>query len=84
VVSNLNGPVTLTGAAAIRKRYREIFARYPRNNSKLLNRISLGDVVIDHERVEREDDGTSFEIVAIYTVRNDRIARVDFVKQDRQ
>jgi uncharacterized protein (TIGR02246 family) len=83
VVSNLNGPVTLTGAAAIRERYDEIFAGHPHNRSILLNRIALGDVVIDHEHVERGHRGSSFEIVAIYTVQGDRIARVDYVKQDR-
>ncbi len=82
VVSKLNGPVTLTGAAAMRERYAKIFASHPRNSSKLLNRIALGDVVIDHERIERAPDGPSFEIVTIYTVQDNRIARVDFVKQD--
>src|SRR6185503_8556527 len=82
VVSDLNGPVTLAGAAAIRERYAEIFASHPRNRSILLNRIALGDVVIDHEHVERAHGGPSFEIVAIYTVQGDLIARVDFVKQD--
>ncbi|HET9716324.1 MAG TPA: nuclear transport factor 2 family protein [Pseudolabrys sp.] len=81
VVSNLNGLVTLSGAAAIRERYAEIFASHPHNRSKLLNRIALGDVVIDHEHVERAPGGSSFQGVAIYTVQGDRISRVDFIKQ---
>jgi hypothetical protein len=42
--------------------------------------MSLGDVVIDHEDVVRGPSGPRLEAIAIYTVKNGQIARVDFVK----
>jgi uncharacterized protein (TIGR02246 family) len=82
IVSNLNGSTVLSGATAIRERYMEIFSGNPENKTTLLNRIALGNIVIDHERVDRKQGETAFQIVAIYTVHDDRIARVDFVKQE--
>ena len=46
----------------------------------LVNRIVIGNTVIDHERVFRSPDATPFEVAAIYTIRGGKIARVDFVK----
>jgi hypothetical protein len=82
VISNLNGQTVLHGAPAIRERYAEIFSSHPENKTTLLHRIALGDVVIDHEVIQRGPDREPFQIVAIYTIRDDRIARVDFVKQE--
>src|SRR5262249_23627611 len=81
-VAELNGQTTLTGAEALQHRYTELFSDHPENRATLLNRIVLGGVVVDHKQVDRGPDKPSFQVVAIYTVRNSRIARVDFVKQD--
>ncbi|HRO02583.1 MAG TPA: SgcJ/EcaC family oxidoreductase [Terricaulis sp.] len=80
VICDLNGDVTQNGRADIRARYSAMFAQYPQNNARLVNRMSLGDVVIDHEDVSRGPDGPRLEAIAIYTVKNGLIARVDFVK----
>jgi uncharacterized protein (TIGR02246 family) len=80
VIADLNGAMSSSGRAAIRERYAKTFASFPQNRAKLLNRIALGNVVIDHEDVERSPGGERFQVAAIYTFRGDRIARVDFVK----
>lgn len=80
VIADLNGPVTQNGAAEIRARYAAMFAKFPQNKAELLHRIAHGNVVIDHERVVRAPGGEAFEAVAIYTVRDGLIARVDFAK----
>jgi hypothetical protein len=81
VVANVGGETTGTGLEAYRARYKDAFAKFPNNKAKLLNRIVLGTVVIDHESVDRGDGTTPvFEVAAIYTFRGDRIARVDFAK----
>ena len=81
VVANVGGEVTGQGIDAYRARYRDAFAKFPANKAELLNRIVLGDTVIDHERVDRGDGTTApFEVAAIYTFKGDRIARVDFAK----
>lgn len=81
VVANVGGEATGQGIEAYRARYKDAFAKFPRNKAELLNRIVLGDTVIDHERVDRGDGTTPvFEVAAIYTFRGDKIARVDFAK----
>ena len=57
-----------------------MFSDFPENRVELLNRIVLGDTVIDHEKVIRRAGGETFEVAAIYTVAGGKIARVDFVK----
>jgi hypothetical protein len=80
VVADLNGAVSLTGLEAYRARYAKVFADFPQNKVDLLNRIVLGNTVIDHEHVSRGPEGPTFEVAAIYTIAGGKIARVDFVK----
>ncbi len=80
VIADLNGAITQSGRGELRARYAAMFAQYPNNRARVVNRIGLGDVVIDHEAVSRGPEGPHFEALAIYTVKNGLIARVDFVK----
>lgn len=79
-ICDLNGAVTQNGRDEIRARYGAMFEQYPQNKANLVNRMTLGDVVIDHEEVVRGADGPRFQAIAIYTVKNGLIARVDFIK----
>ncbi|MBX3511292.1 MAG: nuclear transport factor 2 family protein [Hyphomonadaceae bacterium] len=80
VIADLNGAVTQNGKGEIRARYASMFAQFPENRARLVSRMALGDVVIDHEDVLRGPGGPRLEAIAIYTVKNGLIARVDFVK----
>jgi hypothetical protein len=80
VVADLNGPVTMNGAAEMRERYAAMFARYPHNRAELVQRIVVGETVIDHEDVAREPGGERFRVAAIYSIRSGKIARIDFVR----
>lgn len=80
VVADLNGAENLHGIAAYRERYRGVFAQFPQNRVEILGRFAAGHVVVDHEKVMRSPDGPTFEVLAIYTLRDGKIARVDFVK----
>jgi hypothetical protein len=80
VLGGLNGAVTQQGIEAIRKRHEDLFYEFPKNRAKLANRIDLGTTVIDHEEVERGPGGDKFEVAAIYTIRDGKIARVDFAR----
>lgn len=80
VLATFNGEVTFKGIAAIRKRHEDMFYEFPKNRAKLANRIDLGSTVIDHEQVERGPGGDRFEVAAIYTIRDGKIARVDFAR----
>ncbi|MDB5454028.1 MAG: enzyme family protein [Caulobacteraceae bacterium] len=81
IVADVGGQVTGQGIEAYRTRYQGAFAKFPGNKAQLLNRIVLGQTVIDHERVDRGDGETApFEVAAVYSFRGDKIARVDFAK----
>ena len=80
VLAALNGPVAETGREALRVRYARTFAENPDNRTTLLGRIQLGDIVVDHEDVTRGPGRERFQVLAIYTVKNGEIARVDFAK----
>ncbi len=81
VIADVGGAVSSTTLEALRERYAGAFAKFPGNKATLLNRMVLGNAVVDHERVDRGDGTTPvFEVAAIYTFRGDKIARVDFTK----
>ena len=80
VIAGLNGAVTETSREALRARYAKTFAEFPKNHARLVNRILVGDMVVDHEDVHRGPGMDRFEVIAIYTVKNGLIARVDFAK----
>ena len=75
-------PVTLltTGAAEVRERTAARF-REANLHARLLRRIVMGQIVIDHEEVTRTfPEGTGrIELVAIYEVRDGRIATARFI-----
>ena len=80
VMGAYNGEVATVGLAAIRERHAKLFAEFPQNQAKLVNRIAVGANVIDHERVLRAPGGESFDVAPIYTVADGKIVRVDFVR----
>jgi hypothetical protein len=80
VVSDLNGAVGVQGLEAYRAKYAGVFKQFPENKVELLNRMVCGATVIDHEKVVRSPGGETFEVIAIYTLADGKIARVDFAK----
>jgi len=80
VVADLNGQVTIRGIEAYRAKYTQVFSDFPQNRAELVNRIVVGNTVVDHERVSRTPGAGTFQVIAIYTIADGRIARVDFVK----
>ncbi len=68
-----------SGAAAIRERH---VSRFKETNlfGKLLSRIVVDDLVVDHETVTRSfaDGPGELDVVAIYQVRDGRIANAWF------
>jgi hypothetical protein len=80
VIADFNGAENLHGIADYRARYAGVFAQYPGNHAELIGRLACANVVVDHERVSRVAGGATFDVLAIYTLRDGKIARVDFVK----
>ena len=79
-LAGLNGAVNQAGHNAIRARHLDLFAEFPENRADVVNQIDLGSIVMVHERVERAPGGDNFEVAAIYTLRDGKIARVDFAR----
>ncbi|MDP3855567.1 nuclear transport factor 2 family protein [Phenylobacterium sp.] len=79
-LGDFNGAITANGIDAIRARHVKLFADFPQNKAQLLNRVVVGNTVIDHERVARTPGGDTFDVAAIYTIADAKIVRVDFVK----
>jgi imidazolonepropionase-like amidohydrolase len=78
-VQVFNHPVELVsdGRDALRRDYAELFAAAPNLHTEIVDRITIGEYVIDRERVT--GFGQPFEAVAIYRVRAELIDRVWFV-----
>ena len=72
---------TFTGAAELRTRYGQFFAAAPTVRARIVRRIAQGNYVIDHEEITGMPgaDG-AVRAVAIYEVREGRIASVRFVQ----
>jgi hypothetical protein len=80
VVATPDGEVLRQGLEAYRAFYGQLFADYPDNRAEALYRMVIGNTVIDHERVDRGAGDGPFEVAAIYTVRDGKIARAVFVR----
>ena len=68
-----------TGKDKMRARYAEMFAKTPELHCELVNRIVLGNTVVDQERVQR-GGGKISEVIAIYKIENGKIVKVFFVR----
>jgi 3-hydroxyisobutyrate dehydrogenase len=78
------GLVRFRGAAEIREHHRRRFED-PSLNAVLVSRTVVSDVVVDHEWVTLGARGglRHFEVVAIYTVADGRIATASFRQEER-
>ena len=80
-------PTTLLaqGAAAIRERHAERFDD-PNLHGELLTRIVVGNMVVDHETVQRTfDDGRGeVDVICIYEVEEGKIRRAWFKMGERR
>lgn len=69
-----------TGLAELRSTYGQFFASAPAVRARVVRRIVHGNFVIDHEEVTGMPDGQTLRAVAIYEVRDGRIASVRFIQ----
>ncbi len=70
----------MAGKDALRERYRQRFDATPQLRATILNRMGFDRFVIDQERVTGLADGQALEVVAIYEIKDGRIARVTFLR----
>lgn len=77
-----SGELRMSGMAELRERYGERFESSPDLHSKVLQRVSLGTIVIDDEDIAGFG-GDNVRIVAIYEVTGEKISRMWFIRGDR-
>lgn len=81
IFNHADGKKIVAGAAACRQFYQELFEQSPRLHSQLLNRIVMGNKVIDHERITgRRGNDQPYELVMIYEVSGGKICRATVVR----
>lgn len=78
IYEHITGKVQMQGKEAMRKRYSAFFERAKTLHCQLVNRIVMGNTVIDQERVTGAGD-KPMEAVAVYTIENGKISRVTFI-----
>jgi len=75
------------GKSEMRKRYEKLFAIHPKLKCEIANRIVFGNKVIDLEKLTGFDKSGGFpdnwvmDALVVYTITNDLISEVCFVKQ---
>lgn len=79
-VYNFPGALQYKGKDKMRPQYADFFARVPDLHCELVNRIVEGNTVIDQERITGLPNGGSFSAVAIYKIKDGKIAEVHFVR----
>lgn len=75
-----DGKIETQGIPAMRARYGPMFAKYPGLHARIPKRIVVGDTVIDEEIVSAKPEPGEMRAVAIYTVRDGKIATVRFIE----
>ncbi|MDQ2683750.1 MAG: nuclear transport factor 2 family protein [Chloroflexota bacterium] len=80
-VTDADGNVTLSGRDALVALYAGHFAAHPALKADLLDRISLGEWVIDETMVSGYADGSQAHIVVIMRVRAGRIVSMRFLRE---
>ncbi len=62
------------------QQYGEMFAKYPKLHCEILNRMVLGNKVIDHERITGIENEV-YQSIAIYEVKEGKILKVTFLQK---
>ena len=80
VLAKYPDQVTQTGKDEMRLRYQRNFSN-PNVRAEIIKRVVFGRFVIDHERVVAPPAKGELEAVAVYEVKDGKIARVTFLEK---
>lgn len=79
---NFPNELSTQGKSQMRMNYQSFFESVPDLHCELVNRMVMGNTVIDQERVTGFKDGHVLEAIAIYKIKNDKIAEVYFIRKN--
>ncbi|MDO9554905.1 nuclear transport factor 2 family protein [Rhodonellum sp.] len=69
------------GKEEMKNLYGRMFSRTPDLHCHLVNRIVMGNTVIDHEEVTLKKGEKPMKAIAIYKIKGDKIAEVYFITE---
>ncbi len=78
--ASYRGAVLRDGREGVRAGLKAMFAEFPQNRAVVHASYVVGDKVVLHEEVFRSDVAVPFEVVSIYSFKDDLIERVEFVR----
>ena len=65
----------------IREKYKTAWQQNPNQKAEVIERISLGNTVIDKEHVTGRADGSIANVIAVYKIKEDCICKVYFIRE---
>jgi hypothetical protein len=71
----------LQGITEMKDLYGRMFVRTPDLHCRLVNRIVMGNTVIDQEEVTISPKDPPFKAIAIYKIKDGKIAEVYFIRE---
>jgi hypothetical protein len=81
-IYNHPNDLQFTGKAQMRRRYAGMFQNTPDLHCTLINRMVLGNVVIDQESVIISKDREPIRVIAMYKIAAGKIAEVYFIRPE--
>ena len=79
-IYNFPQELRMKGKAQMRTVYDRLFTDVPDLHCELVNRIVMGDTVIDQEHVTGFPDGQAIDAIAVYKIRDGKIFQVYFIR----
>uniref|UniRef100_UPI004047E698 nuclear transport factor 2 family protein n=1 Tax=Roseivirga sp. TaxID=1964215 RepID=UPI004047E698 len=79
-IYNHPNELLFSGKEAMRKRYATKFENTPDLHCTLMNRMVLGNTVIDQEYVINDKNAPPTEVIAIYKIEAEKIVEVYFIR----
>ena len=83
-IYNHPNQLSFSGKEAMRTRYAGMFANTPDLHCTLMNRMVLGNVVIDQENVIFNKNNPPAQVIAMYKMAHGKIQEVYFIRPDQQ
>jgi hypothetical protein len=79
VIYDVDGKVLMRGKPAIREEYTKYFNKTPELHCQIVNRMVLGNTVVDQEKLTSATRKPS-EGIAVYKIENGKIITVHFIE----
>lgn len=65
-----------------REAYKKLFENYPNNHAEIVERMTIGNFVIDKEKITGRGDAPTKYVIAMYEIKDELIYRVYFMRDN--